>query len=231
MKKPGEKEAWERLEKNYGITEDMMNKSFGIPIKLDYCMGVPDENYGIKVEGTKQVHGDGAIRYEKDKGRFDLVESYVMCDILSLIEEYESVQEFIDADDFDLLFAAWGFDLSDKELDKNILYKNMIEIIIKICINHWSEKCNVGYNVAVNLDDIKNCFCKMSLELAIHFQKGAKTYGERNCEKGIPLWSFIDSGRRHLTQYVIGLEDEPHHISAIWNFMMAAWTLANEIKE
>jgi hypothetical protein len=61
--------------------------------------------------------------------------------------------------------------------------------------------------------------------LAIHFQKGAEKYGERNCEKGIPLSSFYDSATRHTYQFLLGETDEPHHISAIWNCWMAIWTI------
>ena len=44
-------------------------------------------------------------------------------------------------------------------------------------------------------------------------------------EKGIPLWSFRDSGLRHLCQWLDGKNDENHFIAAIWNFMMAMWTI------
>ena len=60
--------------------------------------------------------------------------------------------------------------------------------------------------------------------LARHFEKGAKVYGERNCEKGIPEWSFRDSGLRHLSQYFNGENDEDHFAAALWNFWMLIWT-------
>jgi hypothetical protein len=68
-------------------------------------------------------------------------------------------------------------------------------------------------------------------ELAVHFEKGAKIYGEHNCEKGIPKWSFIDSGLRHLTQFLNGEDDENHYIAAIWNFWMLMWTVIKEKTE
>ena len=72
--------------------------------------------------------------------------------------------------------------------------------------------------------DIWDSLPVMMCDLAIHFQKGAEKYGERNCEQGIPLWSFIDSGTRHTMQFLVGKEDAQPHISAIWNFWMAEWT-------
>ena len=67
----------------------------------------------------------------------------------------------------------------------------------------------------------------MMLHLALHFQHGAEKYRPRNCEKGIPLWSFIDSGMRHWNQYLLGRTDEDHYIAAVWNFWMAKWTEIN----
>jgi hypothetical protein len=60
---------------------------------------------------------------------------------------------------------------------------------------------------------------KMLKDLAINYEKGAEKYGENNWRKGIPLNSFEDSGFRHFCQWLNDETDEPHHISAIWNFM------------
>lgn len=47
------------------------------------------------------------------------------------------------------------------------------------------------------------------IEVAKHCEEGAAKYGERNCEKGIPIHSLIDSGFRHLAKYMMGMDDEP----------------------
>lgn len=65
-------------------------------------------------------------------------------------------------------------------------------------------------------------------ELAIHCEEGARKYGERNCEKGIPMHSLIDSAIRHLSCYMRGLDDEPHLRAAMWNVSMAIWTEINK---
>lgn len=57
--------------------------------------------------------------------------------------------------------------------------------------------------------------------LAIHFEKGAVKYGDRNWEKGIPLHTFLNSAMRHLEQVIDGRNDENHGISCIWN--MICW--------
>ena len=48
------------------------------------------------------------------------------------------------------------------------------------------------------------------VEVSKHCEEGALKYGERNCEKGIPIHSLIDSAFRHLAKYMMGMKDEPH---------------------
>lgn len=62
------------------------------------------------------------------------------------------------------------------------------------------------------------------LRLARHFEEGAKKYGERNWEKGIPINSFIDSSLRHIFKYMAGEDDEDHLVAAAWNLMCALET-------
>lgn len=64
-------------------------------------------------------------------------------------------------------------------------------------------------------------------ELALHCEEGAKIYGERNCEKGIPIHSLIDSAVRHLSCYLQGADDEPHLRAAMWNVAFAIWMEKN----
>lgn len=61
------------------------------------------------------------------------------------------------------------------------------------------------------------------MRLARHFENGAKKYGERNWEKGIPSHSYLDSAMRHIVKYADGWRDEDHLISAIWNLACLAW--------
>ena len=60
-------------------------------------------------------------------------------------------------------------------------------------------------------------------EVAKHCEEGAKKYGERNCEKGIPIHSLLDSGMRHLAKYMMGFKDEPHLRAAAWNILYAIY--------
>lgn len=157
-----------------------------------------NKEYEIKVDGTPNTFEGGAVRYNKSKGRFDLIPMNVLYELLSILPNEYS------------------------EANINSQY----DIYRKLCSTSRDRFLRIIYAIMVIKYDsiIKTALPEMMLDLAIHFQKGAEKYGEHNCEKGIPLWSFIDSGTRHCMQFLAGRTDEPHYISAIWNFWMAEWT-------
>lgn len=55
--------------------------------------------------------------------------------------------------------------------------------------------------------------------LAKHLENGSKLYPDRNWEKGMPWSMFIDSAKRHITKFEMGMEDEDNLSAAIWNLM------------
>ena len=55
--------------------------------------------------------------------------------------------------------------------------------------------------------------------LAKHFENGAKKYGDRNWEKGMPLSRYIDSALRHLFAIQEGNQDEDHKAAVCWNIL------------
>lgn len=63
----------------------------------------------------------------------------------------------------------------------------------------------------------------MLLEVAKHFEEGAKKYGENNWQKGIPVHCYIDSAVRHYIKWHRGDTDEPHHRAFVWNLMCCIW--------
>lgn len=67
----------------------------------------------------------------------------------------------------------------------------------------------------------------MLLETAKHFEEGAKKYGERNWEKGIPTHCYIDSAVRHYLKWLRGDTDEPHDRAFCWNILCCIWTCQN----
>lgn len=69
-----------------------------------------------------------------------------------------------------------------------------------------------------------DCCETMLLEVSIHFEEGAKKYGENNWQKGIPVHCYIDSAVRHYLKFLRGDKDEPHDRAMCWNLMCAIWT-------
>lgn len=68
-----------------------------------------------------------------------------------------------------------------------------------------------------------NGLADMLLEVAKHFEEGAKKYGENNWQKGIPVHCYIDSAVRHYLKWLRGDKDEPHDRAFVWNLMCCIW--------
>lgn len=64
----------------------------------------------------------------------------------------------------------------------------------------------------------------MVLQVAKHFEEGAKKYEENNWQKGIPVHCYIDSAVRHYLKFLRGDDDEPHDRAFVWNIMCCIWT-------
>ena len=71
----------------------------------------------------------------------------------------------------------------------------------------------------------------MFLEVAKHFEEGAKKYGENNWQKGIPVNCYIDSAIRHYLKWLRGDTDEPHDRAFVWNLMCCIWEVDYRDKE
>lgn len=63
----------------------------------------------------------------------------------------------------------------------------------------------------------------MLLEVAIHFEEGAKKYGENNWQLGIPVNCYLDSAIRHYLKYRRGDTDEHHDRAFVFNIMCCIW--------
>ena len=90
---------------------------------------------------------------------------------------------------------------------------------------------NSGYSKTVHLYNALLYFSQkyyenlsdMFLEVAKHFEEGAKKYGENNWQKGIPVHCYIDSAVRHYLKWRRGDKDEPHDRAVVWNLMCCIW--------
>lgn len=68
------------------------------------------------------------------------------------------------------------------------------------------------------------------LEVAKHYEDGARKYAENNWRKGMDPKIYFDSAMRHFMKWVYGMQDEPHDRAFIWNCMCGAWEAEQERK-
>lgn len=178
-----------------------------------------NDNKDIKFTGDP-VAFDG-VEGKRDpktgKGRFDLIPEEVFEPLFDRVHKLETTEPY------DINFAP------DSILE-DIANEKWLDAIIKMTILSYGSITSVleAFGQTTNPSAFFTGCWNMFLDLAIHFQKGAEHYGERNCQKGIPLWSFKDSAMRHAAQAFAGKTDEPHIISVIWNCWMAEWTVLHE---
>lgn len=66
------------------------------------------------------------------------------------------------------------------------------------------------------------------LETSIHYEEGANKYSERNWEKGMEVYNYINSAIRHCIKYYRGDKDERHDRAFCWNLLGALWTIKNK---
>lgn len=62
------------------------------------------------------------------------------------------------------------------------------------------------------------------LEVSIHFEEGAKKYGENNWQKGLPSKCYINSAVRHFLKWLRRDDDERHDRAFVWNILCCIWT-------
>lgn len=102
--------------------------------------------------------------------------------------------------------------------------RNESEARVIDCIAEFQETGDSKYLVdALNFFPGYSTWEDMFLEVAKHFEEGAKKYGESNWQKGIPTKCYIDSAVRHYIKWLRGDNDEPHNRAFVWNVMCCIW--------
>lgn len=148
--------------------------------------------------GNRREFNSGAVRdIQEGKGRCDLLP------LAQIAQGYKYCRPEICTifDSLDSLLRAENDDVKNDYINKIVRSFN-----------------SIAYNAQ---------FETSMLELAKHYEEGAKKYSERNWEKGIPTHCFIDSGVRHLLKYIRGDKDEPHDRAFLWNMFGYMWTVRN----
>ena len=228
------KENNENLEGNTMKTND--NNKMTASMYDKYTDNHNNENIGgyeIKEDGEFHQFEGGAIRRTKTgKGRYDLIVNFPASYIAESINYMFDSNETIHINPGAIIASAFYGYSFDNKIQDDVTIANMARTIILLMIYHYDVKDHFTEYDSYDFDDdaelenaVYTMYARLIKELALHYEKGALKYGDGNCEKGIPVFSFIDSGRRHLIQYLLGETDENHFIAAVWNFWMAIWTI------
>ena len=99
------------------------------------------------------------------------------------------------------------------------------------CISKFKNSGDISYlydALRYNSTGDYGVLVYMMLDVAKHFEEGAKKYGENNWQKGIPLHSYMDSAIRHYLKHQVKIKDEPHDRAFVWNILCAIWTVKNK---
>ena len=110
-------------------------------------------------------------------------------------------------------------------LNLKVFLNTMDSTYLYTCLNLFSRFYDDGKTKASAEKIIDQRYCSMFLEVAKHFEEGAKKYGENNWQKGIPVHCYIDSAIRHYLKWLRGDKDEPHDRAFVWNLMCCIWEI------
>lgn len=153
-----------------------------------------------ELNDTPHILDSGARREFGTGAVRDIQEGKGRCDLLPL----DVVSEYYYDIGLDIAFSVFELIGYFKTTANHV---HLIEVLKYFCEDRWDKDCN-----------------SMFLEASIHFEEGAKKYGENNWQKGIPVHCYIDSAVRHYLKFLRGDKDEPHDRAVCWNLMCAIWT-------
>lgn len=174
-----------------------MNEGKKTPNDVREMFGLPR----ILDSGARREFGTGAVRdIQEGKGRCDLLPLDVVATIIrdELVDQIYSFQQ---TGDVSYLYTA-----------------------LEMFEWHWGRNVECAEDLILASVSTNYKQSTMCLEVSIHFEEGAKKYGENNWQRGIPVHCYIDSAVRHYLKFLRGDKDEPHDRAFCWNIMCAIWT-------
>lgn len=166
----------------------------------------------LKDSGNRTEFAGGAVRDMAPKGRCDLLPWEEVYFILE--EDFKSSQEELFVRYFAYSMNTLTHKIEDFENFNNKDFQELNFLIIKLL------RKSLRYFYGDKTEGI--------LEVAYHYEDGAKKYSSRNWERGLPLYCFLDSAGRHFLKYMRGDADEPHDRAVIWNLLGFSHTMKKE---
>lgn len=152
----------------------------------------------IKDSGERREFQSGAVR--------DIQEGKGRCDLLPLDVVSKWAESFNGSSSLGVILRCI------------YLYKNSYPRDTMLIYRAMNEFCaDVSWSISDAL-----------LEVSVHYEEGAKKYGEYNWQKGIPSHCYLDSGIRHLLKHYRGDTDERHDGAFIWNMLGLVWNDLNK---
>ena len=149
-----------------------------------------------------------------------------MWDSGTIISDSGNRREFDSGAVRDMAEGKGRCDLMPLRVIANILEDDVIYNIA--CAINMTKTVKCEYlKKAVRIFCADDAMWDSVLDLSKHFEAGAKKYGERNWEKGLPESCYIDSAIRHYLKYRRGDTDEPHDRAFLWNIVCLMWTIEN----
>lgn len=156
--------------------------------------GEPSTQPTIKDSGDRTLFESGAVR--------DMREGKGRCDLMPLEVVSEAIPDPIIGH------------IADFQNTRDT--KHLYRALERFALTRYSDDHNPE-------ETVQEVWAKMFLDVAIHYEEGAKKYGPDNWRKSIPVWCYIDSAVRHYLKCLRGDTDEPHSRAFVWNLMCCIW--------
>lgn len=162
----------------------------------------------IKDSGSKREFGTGAHRDAAiDKGRCDLVP----LDVVAMIADMDNHVKYFGNG------ILWDMVRVQEILKSEEICKCDLSDAVSEVIRAWCH-------------ETKKSLYDWVLEVAHHYEDGAKKYGENNWQKGMPIRVYFDSALRHYFKYKRGDVDERHDRAFVWNMFGMLWTIEHKME-
>lgn len=192
--------------------------------EISYCLGCPideictriagefNEWHPVEVESAYSIIHSNEIKDEAHERFMNI----------GAIKDSGNRREFETGAVRDMAEGKGRCDLMPLDIVARLLDSDVL-----VAVDRFKETYNADYlDLALEYFAIESNWEKttMLLEVAKHFEEGAKKYGENNWQKGLPINCYIDSAVRHYLKWLRGDKDEPHDRAFVWNILCCAWT-------